>query len=94
MASAQRLASWRRVRSRRAVVARVIKFRPMEITINGESRQFPAPLTVAALVEALGYTGKRIAVERNGEIVPRGRHGDVALVAGDRIEIVVAVGGG
>jgi len=34
------------------------------------------------------------AVERNGEIVPRGRHGDVALVAGDRIEIVVAVGGG
>ena len=69
----------------------------MEITINGESRQFselPAPLTVAALVEALGYTGKRIAVERNGEIVPRGRHADVALVAGDRIEIVVAVGGG
>ena len=69
----------------------------MDITINGESRQFselPAPLTVAALVEALGYTGKRIAVERNGEIVPRGRHADVALVAGDRIEIVVAVGGG
>ena len=73
---------------------RVIKFRPMEITINGESRQFPAPLSVAALVEALGYTGKRIAVERNGEIVPRGRHADVALVADDRIEIVVAVGGG
>ena len=97
MASAQRLASWRRVRSRRAVVARVIKFRPMEITINGESRQFPefpAAPTVAALVEALGYTGKRIAVERNGEIVARGRHGDVALAAGDRIEIVVAVGGG
>ena len=66
----------------------------MEITINGESRQFPAPLTVAALVEALGYTGKRIAVERNGEIVPRRRHADVALDSGDRIEIVVAVGGG
>ncbi len=66
----------------------------MEITINGESRQFPAPLTVAALVEVLGYTGKRIAIERNGEIVPRGRHADVELADADRIEIVVAVGGG
>ena len=66
----------------------------MEIIINGESRQFSAPLSVAALVEALGFTGKRIAVERNGEIVPRGRHAEVELAAGDRIEIVVAVGGG
>lgn len=72
----------------------VIKFRPMEIIINGEPRQFPVSLTVAALIEALGYGGKRIAIERNGEIVPRGRHADVALVAGDRLEIVVAVGGG
>ena len=66
----------------------------MELIINGEARQFSAPLTVAALVEALGYTGKRIAIERNGEIVPRGRHAETTLVAGDRIEIVVAVGGG
>jgi sulfur carrier protein len=66
----------------------------MELTINGESRQFSAPLNVAALVEVLGYTGKRIAVERNGEIVPRGRHAEVELAAGDQIEIVVAVGGG
>jgi len=66
----------------------------MEIIINGESRQFPAPLTVAALVETLGYTGKRIAIERNGEIVPRGRQAEVLLAAADRIEIVVAVGGG
>ena len=66
----------------------------MELIINGESRQFPAPLTVAALVEALGYTGKRIAIECNGEIVPRGRHAEVALAEKDRIEIVVAVGGG
>ena len=66
----------------------------MEIIINGEARQFPAPLTVAALVETLGYTGKRIAIERNGEIVPRGRHAEVQLAAADRIEIVVAVGGG
>ena len=66
----------------------------MEITINGETRQFPVPLTVAALVEVLGYTGKRIAIECNGEIVPRSRHADVELVSGDCIEIVVAVGGG
>lgn len=66
----------------------------MEITLNGESRSFPAPLTVAALVDHLGYTGKRIAVERNGEIVPRGRHAETALAEADRIEIVVAVGGG
>ena len=66
----------------------------MEITINGVSRQFPAPLSVDALIEALGYAGKRIAIERNGEIVPRGRHADVLLAAGDRLEIVVAVGGG
>ena len=66
----------------------------MEIIINGESRPFSAPLTVAALVEALGYTGKRIAVECNGEIVPRGRHAETLLSEADRIEIVVAVGGG
>ncbi len=73
---------------------RVIESRAMEISLNGELRQFSEPLTVAALVEALGYVGKRIAVERNGEIVPRGRHADVVLADGDRLEIVVAVGGG
>ena len=68
--------------------------RAMELIINGEARHFSALLTVASLVEALGYTGKRIAVERNGEIVPRGRHAEVVLAEKDRIEIVVAVGGG
>jgi sulfur carrier protein len=66
----------------------------MKITINGETCQFTEPLTVAALVETLGYTGKRMAIERNGEIVPRGLHAEVELTAGDRLEIVVAVGGG
>ena len=66
----------------------------MEISLNGEPRQFPSPMTVASLVETLGYTGKRIAVERNGEIVPRGRHAEVLLTEGDVLEIVVAVGGG
>ncbi|EXI76859.1 MAG TPA: sulfur carrier protein ThiS [Candidatus Accumulibacter phosphatis] len=66
----------------------------MELLINGESRLFPSSLTVAELVVALDHGGKRIAVERNGEIVPRGRHAETALADGDRIEIVVAVGGG
>ena len=66
----------------------------MELRINGESRQFSSPLTVAELVLTLNHAGKRIAVERNGEIVPRSRHGETMLADGDRVEIVVAVGGG
>ncbi|MDX9944963.1 MAG: sulfur carrier protein ThiS [Azonexus sp.] len=66
----------------------------LELKINGENRQFPAPLTVAALIDVLGYTGKRIAIERNGEIVPKSQHTQTTLVSGDQLEIVVAVGGG
>jgi sulfur carrier protein len=66
----------------------------MEIKINGEIRSVPDLLTVAGLVELLGYTGKRIAVERNGEIVPKSLHADTLLMPGDQLEIVVAVGGG
>ena len=66
----------------------------MNLVINGESRDFPAPLSVAALLELLGYAGKRIAVERNGEIVPKSLHGETALAEGDKLEFVVAVGGG
>jgi len=66
----------------------------LELTLNGVSRQFPDALTVAGLVDLLGYTGKRIAVERNGEIVPKSQHATTALGSGDRLEIVVAVGGG
>ena len=64
------------------------------LTVNGETRRFEAPLSVAALVEQLGLAGKRIAMERNGEIVPRSRFGEQQLSDGDRVEIVVAVGGG
>ncbi|MDQ2136588.1 sulfur carrier protein ThiS [Alcaligenaceae bacterium A4P071] len=66
----------------------------MDITLNGESRPLAGPTTVAQLLEELGYTGKRVAVERNGDIVPKSQHGDTALAAGDKLEIVVAVGGG
>ncbi len=66
----------------------------MNITLNGESRSIDAGLTVSALIEQLGYQGKRIAVERNGEIVPRSAHGETQLLDGDSLEVVVAVGGG
>jgi len=66
----------------------------LNITLNGEPRQFASGLTVAALIEQLGYSGKRIAIERNGEIVPKSQHGLTPLLSGDVLEIVVAVGGG
>ena len=64
------------------------------LTINGQSRSFPSPLNVARLIEELELEGKRIALERNGEIVPRSQFDQVALTDGDALEIVVAVGGG
>lgn len=66
----------------------------MNIVLNGQARDCEAATTVAALIRSLGLQGKRVAVERNGEIVPRSLHERTALAAGDRIEIVVAVGGG
>ena len=64
------------------------------LTINGERRDFEAPLTAAELIERLQLTGKRLALERNGQIVPRGTYPHERLADGDRLEIVVAVGGG
>lgn len=66
----------------------------IELAINGETRRFPAPLTLAQLIELLDLAGKRIAIEKNGEIVPRSQHASTPLASGDRLEIVVAVGGG
>ncbi|MCL2523107.1 MAG: sulfur carrier protein ThiS [Betaproteobacteria bacterium] len=66
----------------------------LTLLLNGEARHFPEALTVAGLIEQLGYAGKRIAIERNGEIVPRGQQANTPLADGDRLEIVVAVGGG
>ena len=66
----------------------------MRITLNGASRELPPDQTVTGLLELLGYAGKRVAVERNGEIVPKSRHADTPLQDGDQVEIVVAVGGG
>ena len=64
------------------------------VSINGAARQFPDPTSVAALIEALNLTGKRIALERNGDIVPRSSFATQLLADGDKLEVVVAVGGG
>ncbi len=66
----------------------------MEIVLNGKAHRVTVGARLDELIAALGFAGKRIAVERNGQIVPRSRHGETAVEAGDRIEIVVAVGGG
>ncbi len=66
----------------------------MQILVNGAPCQLPNDSRVTDLIEQLGYTGKRIAVELNGEIVPKSRHADTPLTEGDQLEIVVAVGGG
>ena len=64
------------------------------VSINGEARQLPSEVTVATLIEEMGLTGKRIALERNGEIVPRSTFATQHLSQSDKLEIVVAVGGG
>lgn len=66
----------------------------LSVSVNGETRQWPAGSTIADVVAALQLTGKRIAVERNQEIVPRAQHGSTQLQAGDQVEIVQAIGGG
>jgi len=64
------------------------------LSVNGSERSIPPGTNVARLLESLELAGKRVAVERNGEIVPRSQYGDTPLAEGDQLEIVVAVGGG
>jgi sulfur carrier protein len=66
----------------------------IRLSVNGQSRQLDSSVNVARLLESMQLVGKRVAVERNGEIVPRSRYGDTLLAEGDRVEVVVAVGGG
>ncbi|MEI7445606.1 MAG: sulfur carrier protein ThiS [Burkholderiales bacterium] len=66
----------------------------MQVIVNGTPQPLAEGLTVAALLERMSLAGKRVAVERNGEIVPKSLHPSVPLADGDRLEIVVAVGGG
>lgn len=66
----------------------------MRIFINGEERVFEGVADVAALVAALGLETRKVAVERNLEIVPRGLHAATPVVDGDRFEIITFIGGG
>jgi thiamine biosynthesis protein ThiS len=64
------------------------------LTVNGEAKTFEAVADIAALVVALGLDSRKVAVERNLEIVPRSAYASTALADGDRIEIVHFIGGG
>jgi thiamine biosynthesis protein ThiS len=66
----------------------------MRIQVNGQDHDLPGPTTLAGLVERLGLDARKIAIERNLEIVPRSTYGDTALTEGDKLEIVNFVGGG
>lgn len=66
----------------------------MRITINGQSRTVANVSNLSQLLVELDMAGKRIAVERNGEVVPKSRHPETVVADGDRFEIIVAVGGG
>jgi thiazole synthase len=66
----------------------------LNLTVNGEARTLPGPLSVADLVRRLGHDPRRIAVEVNREVVPAARHAECRLRPGDAVEIVTLVGGG
>jgi sulfur carrier protein len=66
----------------------------MQIQLNGRDFEVPAGATVADLLLQLQLLGRRVAVELNLDIVPRSLHGTTRLQAGDRVEVVHAIGGG
>ncbi len=66
----------------------------ISITVNGEAREVPAPATVADLLTRIGLDTRKVAVERNMEIVPRSTYADTELTDGDALEIVHFIGGG
>jgi thiamine biosynthesis protein ThiS len=66
----------------------------IEITVNGAPRRVAAGTTVADLIAELGLGDRKVAVERNRDVVPRAHHGETRLETGDRLELVTYVGGG
>ena len=66
----------------------------IQLSVNGQAQRLEPGANVVQLLETLELSGKRVAVEKNGEIVPRSRYADTRLADGDALEIVVAVGGG
>ena len=69
-------------------------FKVIQLSVNGQVRQVEPGASVTRLLETLAMSGKRVAVEKNGEIVPRSQYSNTSLADGDALEIVVAVGGG
>ena len=65
-----------------------------KVSINGESKSIPAPITVAGLLDHLGVDRKHVAVERNRAIVAKADHPTTAIEPDDQLEIVTFVGGG
>jgi sulfur carrier protein len=74
--------------------SRLWRFKVIQLSVNGQVRHVEPGANVARLLEALELSGKRVAVEKNGEIVPRSLYPSTRLAEGDALEIVVAVGGG
>lgn len=66
----------------------------MRVTVNGEGHEVPEGTTIRGLIERLQLSGGPVAVERNGEVVPRAEHAGAVIGEGDVIEIVHFVGGG
>lgn len=66
----------------------------MQLTVNGESHELPAPISLLGLIEHFGLEPRKVAIERNLEIVPRSTYAQIQLGDGDRLEIVHFVGGG
>ena len=66
----------------------------MEIIINGETRQVEDNVKLKRLIQEFGLDIRKVAIERNLEIVPKSAYAETALKPGDRIEIVEFVGGG
>jgi sulfur carrier protein len=66
----------------------------MRILFNGEPREMADGATVADLVRVAVANARYVAVERNGDVVPRDRHATTPLEDGDQIEVVTLVGGG
>ncbi|HFQ13659.1 MAG TPA: sulfur carrier protein ThiS [Gammaproteobacteria bacterium] len=66
----------------------------MKIYVNGQAQELPEDLNAAQLIEQMGLTGQRLAMEVNQEILPRSRFDEHRFREGDRVEIVHAVGGG
>jgi len=78
----------------RSFYLRVRSFKVIQLSVNGQVRHVEPGVNLVRLLEALELSGKRVAVEKNGEIVPRSQYPSTGLAEGDALEIVVAVGGG